>query len=68
MTCLLNTYGFISNLNSIIKYLNDKDEGLLTATLPVVETSNTNKQIGNFQYFQVYIFISIISIRLIKIR
>lgn len=47
MTCLLNTYGFISNLNSVIKYLNDKDQGLPTASLPI----ESNKTIGNYNNF-----------------
>ena len=31
MTCLLNTYGQIGNLNNIIKYLNEKETTLKTS-------------------------------------
>jgi hypothetical protein len=33
MTCLLHTYGSISNLNSIVKYLNENNQELFNENL-----------------------------------
>lgn len=47
MTCLLNTYGLISNLANIIKFLTDKEEGRVTAPLTIDSEENLKKnQLG----------------------
>ena len=46
MTCLLNTFGLISNLANIIKFLTDKEEGKVNASLTIdlEENSKENRK------------------------
>ena len=46
MTCLLNTYGLISSVKQLIQYLNDKEQGIVAASLPLESTESKNQKIG----------------------
>lgn len=50
MTCLLNTYGYISNIKNIITFLNEKQEGSVTASLSIEPIENAKSQMEDWNW------------------
>ena len=52
MTCLLNTYGQISNINNVLDYLKEEVGENYSDVQDASENSNFNKKKRNFNFFQ----------------
>lgn len=53
MTCLLNTYGYILNIKNIVKFLNEKEEGSISASLLLdYPIENTKAQLNDWSWHE----------------